>query len=215
VVGNGEAAHGLPADVLLCVLRHLDHDALFGAFQVCKAWRALAAAPGADELWARQWRLRGWGPPHRSVAEAGAGPALEAVQPGQRHRKQQQQVDWAAAYRRQYQRCCYDCFRPTDRRTLSAGTLRVRLCQPCSLSYVSPQPHHRLLAATEAKRRCCIRDQGERAASDVSSAERPALPERWGLPACHNADGTRDSVVCRLSVMQIWRRCCTAWRPTL
>ena len=154
------AAHGpataadLPAEVLPGVLALLDHDSLFCALQVCRAWRAAAAAP---ELWERLCAARGW-------AEASEQQQEQHAQQQQAQQQAQQQeaapANWRQRYRQRYAAACFDCFRPTERHTLAVGSLRLRLCKPCSDGYDSPRPHHRLLAASTAKRQCCLRDAG-------------------------------------------------------
>ncbi|EFN51967.1 hypothetical protein CHLNCDRAFT_139459 [Chlorella variabilis] len=157
--GVGPAgAPDLPPDCLPAVFRHLDHDTLFCALQACKAWRAVGSAADAQGLWEQQCKLRGWGQPGGAGAAAGAAQQQQQQQQQQQGQQQQPGIDWRNWYRQQYQRSCFDCFQPTERHTLGAGTLRVRLCRACSAAYVTPRPHHRLLSASAAKRKCCLRD---------------------------------------------------------
>ena len=170
----------LPPDLLPAIFRRLDHDSLFCALQVCRAWRAAGAdsrTPGG--LWEQQYAARGWQPaalrqrqrrPQQQAQQhlAALPAAAPAGQQGQGQTPQPQPqlpppqlLDWREHYRRRYYECCYDCFKPTNRHTLLAGSLRLRLCLSCSSGYDSPRPHHRLLTGTEAKRQCCLKDAGE------------------------------------------------------
>lgn len=63
-------------------------------------------------------------------------------------------VDWLQAYKAAYGAACYECFRPTDRRTIGNAPLRLRLCQTCKDGFVRSTPQQRLVTATEAKYRC-------------------------------------------------------------
>jgi hypothetical protein len=132
------------------VFCQLDHDSLFCALQACKAWRSVGSA---EALWEQQCKLRGWGQPAAATAAAGTS------------QQQQQQgpfTCWREWYRLQYQNACYECLQPTQRRTLLVGSLRLRLCQACSAAYIAPGigSFRRLLPASEAKRKCCLRDAG-------------------------------------------------------
>lgn len=70
-------------------------------------------------------------------------------------------TDWRRRYRHAYGATCHECFGITRRRTAAAGSLCVLLCRDCSASFESPQPRHRLLAASTAKRQCCLKEEGE------------------------------------------------------
>lgn len=187
----------LPAELLPAVICWLDHDSLFCALQVSRAWSAAVSQAG---LWEHMCRARGWAAPSPAgAAESGhlmAPPPQRQQQQGQQgwpqqQRRQQQQgnqqersrwqeqpsqqepqqqqgnqqeeahpaaPDWRQVYRQRYSAGCYDCFQPTSRHTLMAGSLRVRLCRSCSLGYESPRPVQRLVSATHAKRQCCLKD---------------------------------------------------------
>lgn len=189
----------LPAELLPAVICWLDHDSLFCALQVSRAWSAAVSQAG---LWEHMCRARGWAAPSPAgAAESGhlmAPPPQRQQQQGQQgwpqqQRRQQQQgnqqersrwqeqpsqqepqqqqgnqqeeahpaaPDWRQVYRQRYSAGCYDCFQPTSRHTLMAGSLRVRLCRSCSLGYESPRPVQRLVSATHAKRQCCLKDAG-------------------------------------------------------
>ena len=176
--GVGPAgAPDLPPDCLPAVFRHLDHDTLFCALQACKAWRAVGSAADAQGLWEQQCKLRGWGQPGGAGAAAGAAQQQQQQQQQQQGQQQQPGIDWRNWYRQQYQRSCFDCFQPTERHTLGAGTLRVRLCRACSAAYVTPRPHHRLLSASAAKRKCCLRDAGA-----VQREGAAARAQGWDIP---------------------------------
>jgi hypothetical protein len=171
----GHAGAGdLPLDVLPAVLRRLDHDSLFCALQACKAWHAAGCGLEAGALWEEQYIQRGWlqwpQPQQLQQGATSADSQQQAGAPPPQSQHAQQGTgtaasDWRRRYREQYMRCCYECFQPTERHTLLAGSLRVRLCQPCSAGHASHRPHHRLMSATSAKQRCCLRDAG---ASSVS-----------------------------------------------
>lgn len=142
--------------MLVNVFKQLDHDSLFCALQCCRAWCAAGAEPA---VWERQYARRDrphpplpQAPVQQQVQQDGAVPQLpQQAPPGPRER-----------YRQRYSRSCFDCFTPTGRQTLQAGSLRVRLCHECSEAYHSPRPHHRLVAASTAKRQYCLRDEGKR-----------------------------------------------------
>lgn len=155
-------AADLPVEILLGVLRHLDHDSLFCALQACRAWAAAGSAAGAQELWEEQCKRLGWaapgGHPDQQLQQA---QHLEAPQEDPQP-PAAAGIDWRERYQQQYCRCCYDCFRPTERRTLAVGALRLRLCHACSDSYANPRPCHRLVAAAAAKRQYCLKDAGVR-----------------------------------------------------
>lgn len=205
--GPSTTAGDLPPDLLPAVLRWLDHDSLFCALQACKAWHAAGCSADAGDLWEEQFTQRGWlqrpQQQQQQVRTAGGGPLAGPQQPGGAPPPQPQQaadggcrVDWRRRYREHYSRCCYECFRPTERHTLLAGSLRVRLCQPCSSSHVSHRPHHRLMSATAAKQRCCLRDagaplSGRRVAQPVFAAQRESA-----------------TVGCRRVVTPCWRLLC-------
>lgn len=177
----------LPPELLPAVFFWLEHDSLFCALQVSRSWRSAGAQP---ELWEQLCRARGWGPPARAGAPQAGQPAVPqpllppqqdqrpGLDPEQSPEQQlcQQQphlqlghqqeeapplaTHWRLVYRQRYAAVCYDCFQPTARHTLMAGSLRVRLCRGCSQGYESPRPAQRLMSATHAKRQCCLRDAG-------------------------------------------------------
>ncbi|KAI3430552.1 hypothetical protein D9Q98_005145 [Chlorella vulgaris] len=142
----------LPADVLPAVLRHLSHDALFCALQLCKMWHAAGSAAGPAALWEEHYHQRGWQQHHQQQHD-GSG-QLEAAHTGQ---QQLQPTDWRERYRQQYSLACYQCFQPTQRHTLAVGSLRLRLCRDCSSAAASPQDHHRLLSEAASKTFYCLK----------------------------------------------------------
>ena len=155
-------ASDLPAELLPAVFKWLDHDSLFSALQVSRAWRAACAPPATGDLWERQCSAHGWA----SDAPA-AAPGQQQQQQQQQQQVQQQHepppssvIDFQALYRQRYAAACYDCFAPTQRHTLPMGTLRLRLCRACSSGYVGPRAEQRLMAAAAAKRKCCLKEEG-------------------------------------------------------
>lgn len=117
-----------------------------------------ALAGAADEQWAagmgQQWQQQ----QQPAAMQEGAAALQEQQLPGPQ--EQPPPYNWKEHYRKQYCRVCFDCFQPTDRRTLAAGSLRIRLCRGCSLSYTTPRPQHRMLSSSRAKRDCCLNDKG-------------------------------------------------------
>ncbi len=200
-VGLGD----MPAELLPAVLCWLDHDSLFCALQVSRAWRTAAAQP---DLWEHACQARGWAPRGRAEAAEPGQPATQQnqhqrqqdlqdrpqqqgqlqeqqwqrQQPQQPQRDQQEAApapDWQQVYRQHYAAGCYDCFQPTTRHTLKAGSLRVRLCRSCSLGYESPRPLQRLVSATHAKRQCCLKDAGGSHGGQEGSPHRLLQPASY------------------------------------
>lgn len=160
------SAADLPLAVLVEILKQLDHDSLFCALQCCRAWRAAGTEPA---LWQQQCAQREQSMPQQAQEPQQAQQAQEvpAAPPALEQPAQPPGGGWQERYRQHYSSSCYDCFRPTERRTLQAGSLRLRLCHDCSAAYDSPRPHHRLVAASTAKRQYCLREEGEEAGGSV------------------------------------------------
>ncbi|KAL4422854.1 hypothetical protein ABPG75_009051 [Micractinium tetrahymenae] len=129
----------LPPELLLAVLRWLDHDSLF--YSVQQGQQEPRRQPQQQQEQQQQQQAQ---PTHQQQPEhVTASPAA---------------TDWRQVYRQHYSAGCYDCFQPTARCTLLAGSLRMRLCRSCSLGYESPRPGQRLMSGTHAKRQCCLKD---------------------------------------------------------
>ena len=125
----------LPPHIIALILCHVDHDTLFGAFSVNRAWHS--AMQVGDELWKKQCRRHGW----------------------KEKRGINDQSSWQATYRHRYEESCYDCFEPCQRQTLSFGPLRVRLCRTCHSMYAeAPLPHQRLIPKTVATSRWMLKN---------------------------------------------------------
>ncbi|BDA50470.1 hypothetical protein COCOBI_16-1460 [Coccomyxa sp. Obi] len=131
---TSQAAAQVPNEVLLPILRLLDHDTFILAMQVCKEWHS--AIKGDDDLW-KHHAMKRFPPIHIYMWRFGRSGA---------------DATWEATYKRlaSSQTSCYDCAAYTSRTTCGGWKQRA-LCHGCSEGYVESRPGQRLMTKTNAR----------------------------------------------------------------
>eukprot|EP00898_Chlorokybus_atmophyticus_P002575 jgi/Chlat1/3318/Chrsp22S03473 len=133
-----QASTGLlavPAEVWEELLAGLSDQDLCNLAQTCQGLRSLVS--DAEHFWKGRCQARGWS--LEAAADDGVGGA----------------DSWRNCYARHFASSCFECGQMCAR-TLTVGTLRVRLCLGCSESHAASTRQQRLITKADAASEYCL-----------------------------------------------------------